>query len=54
MVWFIFSEVMFFACFFGALYYIRQISLPELGGYEAALTPYAQIYQRLAQRRPHG
>ena len=24
MVWFIFSEVMFFACFFGVLYYIRR------------------------------
>lgn len=40
MVWFIFSEVMFFACFFGALYYIRRIALPELGGYEEALSPY--------------
>ncbi len=30
MGWFIFSEVMFFAAFFGALFYIRQISLPEL------------------------
>lgn len=28
--WFIFSEVMFFAAFFGALFYIRNISLPEL------------------------
>ena len=32
MGWFIFSEVMFFAAFFGALFYIRQIALPELGG----------------------
>ena len=32
---------MFFACFFGVLYYIRRIALPELGGYEATLTPYA-------------
>ncbi len=30
MGWFIFSEVMFFAAFFGALFYIRQIALPEL------------------------
>ncbi|MFL0811258.1 MAG: cytochrome c oxidase subunit 3 [Agarilytica sp.] len=30
MGWFIFSEVMFFAAFFGALYYIRAISLAEL------------------------
>ena len=32
MGWFIFSEVMFFAAFFGALFYIRQIALPLLGG----------------------
>jgi cytochrome c oxidase subunit 3 len=32
MGWFIFSEVMFFACFFGALFYARGISVPWLGG----------------------
>lgn len=32
MAWFIFSEVMFFAAFFGALYYVRAYSLPWLGG----------------------
>jgi len=32
MVWFIFSELMFFAAFFGALYYARELSLPWLGG----------------------
>ena len=32
MGWFIFSEVMFFAAFFGALYYIRVFSIPWLGG----------------------
>lgn len=32
MGWFIFSEVMFFAAFFGALYYIRNFALPWLGG----------------------
>jgi len=31
MAWFIFSEVMFFAAFFGALFYARSISLPWLG-----------------------
>ena len=31
MSWFIFSEVMFFVAFFGALFYIRNISVPELG-----------------------
>jgi len=30
MSWFIFSEVMFFAAFFGALYYVRQLSIPWL------------------------
>ncbi|MFC5577000.1 cytochrome c oxidase subunit 3 [Lysobacter niabensis] len=32
MVWFIFSEVMFFAAFFGALFYARQYALPWLSG----------------------
>ena len=32
MAWFIFSEVMFFAAFFGALFYARMIAIPWLGG----------------------
>jgi cytochrome c oxidase subunit 3 len=32
MIWFIFSEVMFFAAFFGALFYARMFSVPWLGG----------------------
>jgi cytochrome c oxidase subunit 3 len=32
MMWFIFSEVMFFAAFFGALFYARILSVPWLGG----------------------
>ena len=32
MMWFIFSEVMFFAAFFGALFYTRMIALPWLNG----------------------
>lgn len=32
MAWFIFSEVMFFAGFFGALFYTRMLSVPWLGG----------------------
>jgi cytochrome c oxidase subunit 3 len=32
MIWFIFSEVMFFAAFFGALFYARTYSVPWLGG----------------------
>src|SRR5258705_7588687 len=31
MGWFIFSEVMFFAAFFGALFYVRALSVPDLG-----------------------
>jgi cytochrome c oxidase subunit 3 len=31
MGWFIFSEVMFFAAFFGVLFYMRVISVPDLG-----------------------
>lgn len=32
MAWFIFSEVMFFGAFFGALFYARVLSVPWLGG----------------------
>lgn len=32
MGWFIFSEVMFFAAFFGVLFYVRVLSIPWLGG----------------------
>ncbi|RPI01616.1 MAG: cytochrome c oxidase subunit 3 [Zetaproteobacteria bacterium] len=34
MSWFIFSEVMFFAAFFGALFYVRIMSVPDLAGGE--------------------
>lgn len=32
MSWFIFSEVMFFGAFFGALFYARMVAVPWLGG----------------------
>jgi cytochrome c oxidase subunit 3 len=32
MLWFIFSEVMFFAAFFGALFYARNFAMPWLNG----------------------
>ena len=32
MMWFIFSEVMFFGAFFGALFYTRMFTIPVLGG----------------------
>jgi cytochrome c oxidase subunit III len=37
MSWFIFSEVMFFAAFFGALGYARILSVPDLGSLDAKL-----------------
>lgn len=36
MIWFIFSEIMFFAAFFGALFYARTLSVPWLSGEDAA------------------
>ncbi len=36
MGWFIFSEVMFFAAFFGALFYTRVLAVPWLGGEDMA------------------
>jgi len=38
MSWFIFSEVMFFGAFFGALFYARQLSVPWLAGEGAKLS----------------
>ncbi len=37
MSWFIFSEVMFFAAFFGALFYARVFSVPWLGDMDNAM-----------------
>ena len=37
MAWFIFSEVMFFACFFFALFYARGLTIPDLAS-EASRT----------------
>ena len=37
MSWFIFSEVMFFASFFGALFYTRVITAPLLGDFDHKL-----------------
>ena len=37
MSWFIFSEVMFFGAFFGALYWTRMHALPNLGDLENAI-----------------
>jgi cytochrome c oxidase subunit 3 len=37
MGWFIFSEVMFFGAFFGALWWVRNHSVPNLGDFENSL-----------------
>lgn len=37
MAWFIFSEIMFFSAFFGALWYTREIATPTLGNLEHRL-----------------
>ena len=38
MIWFIASEVAFFAAFFGALFYVRNISVPALAGMDPAFS----------------
>lgn len=42
MTWFIFSEVIFFGCFFGALWYTRDVTLPLLNDldHQALLWPH--------------
>ena len=58
MMWFIFSEVMFFAAFFGALFYARQLSVPWLGGEGSEVpdqpVPVAGLRADLADQRPGG
>jgi len=44
MGWFIFSEVMFFAAFFGALFYARQYAVPWLGGDEAKILTHELLW----------
>ena len=44
MGWFIFSEVMFFAAFFGALYYARVFSVPWLSGEGAKLATHMFLW----------
>ncbi len=45
MIWFIFSEVMFFAVFFGALFYARVFSVPWLGGEGSGYATGALLWQ---------
>ena len=54
MVWFIFSEVMFFAAFFGALFYARQFALPWLTGEGHKLATHAISTSSPTRCRPRG
>ncbi len=40
MIVFIASEVAFFSAFFGALFYMRVLSVPDLASYAPDITPY--------------
>ena len=51
MSWFIFSEVMFFAAFFGALFYIRVLSVPDLGASTTSTAAVAELRRAVADRR---
>ena len=44
MAWFIFSEVMFFAAFFGALFYARVLSVPWLAGEGSGLSTHLVLW----------
>ena len=48
MVWFIFSEVMFFAAFFGALFYARQFALPWLNGEGDGMATHSLLWSQFA------
>jgi cytochrome c oxidase subunit III len=54
MIVFICSEVAFFAAFFGALFYMRIISVPHLGGYDADITPYKDFLGTWPSTGPGG
>lgn len=45
MMWFIFSEVMFFGAFFGALFYVRNFSVPWLGGEGHGVLTHQFLYE---------
>ncbi|WP_140909527.1 cytochrome c oxidase subunit 3 [Cognatiluteimonas lumbrici] len=53
MIWFIFSEVMFFAAFFGALFYARQFALPWLSGEGDGVMTNALLWPEFAGGWPY-
>ncbi len=52
MVWFIISEVMFFAAFFGTLFYARLISVPWLAGAGNNLQTHLLLWPDFAETWP--
>lgn len=52
MCWFIFSEVMFFGAFFGALFYVRVIAIPELGGASSHVTSHVLLWPQFKASWP--
>ena len=54
MFWFIASEVFFFLSFFGALYYIRNIALPWLGGEGFLGVTHDILYNQFVATWPSG
>ena len=52
MMWFIFSEVMFFAAFFGALFYARILSVPWLLGADSGLATNLFLWADYAEYWP--
>jgi cytochrome c oxidase subunit 3 len=52
MCWFIFSEVMFFGAFFGALFYVRVVVAPILGGTEGHLASHLLLWPQFQAAWP--
>ncbi len=52
MAWFIFSEIMFFACFFGALFYARALVVPWLGGEGSGALTNEHLWQGFVSHWP--
>lgn len=52
MAWFIFSEVMFFAAFFGALFYARNLSVPWLLGEGSGVSTHQFLWQAYTELWP--
>jgi len=52
MMWFIFSEVMFFAAFFGALFYTRVLSVPWLLGVDTGVSTHELLWSGYSETWP--